>query len=479
MAASHQSSFINQTRSLTWPFWAVNIMEMVERLAYYGVRVVIPVYIAQADEAAGLKFTQGDKGLIFMWWALVQSALPVFTGGFADRYGYKRQIVIAVIFKALGYVVMATQREFWPFFSGCMLLAAGTAIFKPPIQGTFARTLNNETSGAGWGYFYMVVNIGGFLGPPLAHFLYGYSWPMVFYGCSVIVSLNLLMLFTYRDVESGDPGTSMVLDVIKMTFSNILNVRLAAFLIIMSAFWAGATQLFDMLPNFIIDWVDSSSLAPHLPGFMLSAGPGTQPRVAQEWIINLNPFIIILFVAPLSWLVNRKMSRLNSIFAGIVISGIGMFIVGYGMPVIFCLGGIAIFSIGEMLSSPKMNEYLAVIAPDEQKALYMGYANIPFAIGWAYGSFFGGQVYEAHGEKAGLALRYLSEVLHVPALPGRTQGFTKLMEISGLNHEQATKLLWDIYSPQAVWYPFAALAIISAAALYIFNLRMNRNTSRE
>ncbi|HZW83742.1 MAG TPA: hypothetical protein VFF14_10045, partial [Candidatus Deferrimicrobium sp.] len=96
-------SFWQQTRGLTWPFWVANIMEMIERLAYYGVRVVIPIYIAQADEIGGLHFSQGDKGFIFMWWALVQSALPVFTGGFADRYGYKRQIVFAIMVKTLGF----------------------------------------------------------------------------------------------------------------------------------------------------------------------------------------------------------------------------------------------------------------------------------------------------------------------------------------------------------------------------------------
>ena len=157
-------------------------MEMIERLAYYGVRVVIPVYIAQADEIGGLHFSQADKGFIFMWWALVQSILAVFTGGFADRYGYKKQIAVAIVLKSAGYLIMATQRDFWPFFTGCMVLASGTAIFKPPVQGTFVRTLDEESSGIGWGYFYMVVNIGGFLGPPLAHFLYGYSWPAVFFG---------------------------------------------------------------------------------------------------------------------------------------------------------------------------------------------------------------------------------------------------------------------------------------------------------
>jgi len=57
----------------------VNIMEMFERLAYYGVRVVIPIYIAQADEIGGLHFTQTDKGIIFLWWALFQSLTPMFS----------------------------------------------------------------------------------------------------------------------------------------------------------------------------------------------------------------------------------------------------------------------------------------------------------------------------------------------------------------------------------------------------------------
>ena len=112
MGEPDTSSFCGQTRGLTWPFWVANLMEMIERLAYYGVRVVIPIYIAQADEIGGLHFSQSDKGFIFLWWALVQSSLPVFTGGFADRYGYKKQIVVAIILKGLGYLMMATQRDF-------------------------------------------------------------------------------------------------------------------------------------------------------------------------------------------------------------------------------------------------------------------------------------------------------------------------------------------------------------------------------
>lgn len=443
-------------------------METIERLAYYGVRVVIPIYIAQADEIGGLHFSQSDKGFIFLWWALVQSSLPVLTGGFADRYGYKKQIVVAIILKGLGYLMMATQREFWPFFAGCLLLAAGTAVFKPPIQGTFVKTLTAKTSGVGWGFFYMVINVGAFLGPPLAHFLYGYSWPMVFYGCAILVNLNLLWLFTYRDLDSGADKTTGLWQVARDTAREILNPRLLAFILIISLFWAVFEQLWDMMPNFIVDWIDSNSLARHLPGFMLSTNLSRGPQIAQEWVINLNPFLIILLVAPLSWYFNRVMRRLTSIFFGFIFVSLGLYVVGSSMSIYVCLAGIVCFTAGEMLCSPKMREYLAVIAPPDKKALYMGYASIPYALGWGYGSFLGGQIYGRTGEKATLARRYLSEVLQVQDLPHRSQAFARLTEMLGQSPAQVTQLLWDKYHPGWVWAGFALVGILAAVAMYVF-----------
>ncbi|MBI5267885.1 MAG: MFS transporter [candidate division Zixibacteria bacterium] len=201
--ANQKEPMFAQLLSLPRSFWMVNIMEMFERLAYYGVRVVIPIYIAQADEIGGLHFTAVDKGQIFFIWAIVQTLVPMFSGGFADRYGYKKTIGISIALKMLGYILMATQRAFYPFLLGCCVLALGTAIFKPGVQGTMSQSLSTRNSGVGWGMFYMLVNVGGFLGPPLAHFLYGVSWPMVFYGCAGIVSLNFLMLLTYPEVHPG------------------------------------------------------------------------------------------------------------------------------------------------------------------------------------------------------------------------------------------------------------------------------------
>jgi MFS family permease len=446
----------------------LNIMEMFERLAYYGVRVVIPIYIAQADEVAGLHFTQIQKGQIFMLWALVQTGVPVFSGGFADRYGYKRTIAASIAIKMAGYLLMATQREFWPFTFGCLVLAFGTAIFKPGIQGSLLRTMNKENSSIGWGTFYMLVNVGGFLGPPLAHYLYGVSWPMVFYGCAVIVSLNFLMLLTYRDIGSGGTGSGSPWGVARLTFRNLAQPRLLVFILIMSGFWLMFMQLFDMLPNFIVDWVDSSSIVTTLglPAMFTTETPrGTM--IAQEWMINANSFLIILCVVWISHLVAR-MRRVHSILMGITIASAGLLAAGFTTSGWLCILGILFFSLGEMLSSPKMNDYLGVIAPEGQKALYMGYANMPTAIGWAYGSFLAGQIYDRMGDKANLALRYLGERHGITSGVERTEAMQRLQDVLGVDAAQATTLLWQTYDPWRLWIPFASVGIASAIAIFFY-----------
>jgi proton-dependent oligopeptide transporter, POT family len=392
----------------------------------------------------------------------------MFSGGFADRYGYKKTIAVSVAVKVLGYILMATQREFFPFLIGCCVLALGTALFKPGVQGTMCQTLEKKNSSVGWGTFYMLVNVGGFLGPPLAHFLYGISWPAVFYGCAIIVSLNFLMLFTYKEVESGDDKKGSPLKVLMITLRELMNFRLAVFIVIMAGFWLMFMQLFDMLPNFIVDWVDSSKMVRDLglPEWMLQYNSDRGAQVSQEWLINANPGLIVLAVVFISHLVAR-MRRVHSITLGITIASVGLLLAGFTTSGYLCLMGILVFSVGEMMSSPKMNDYLGVIAPPGKKGLYMGYANIPQGIGWGVGSLFAGHVYDRMGDKANLAIDYLSRVHNVTDIT-RPQAMLKLQEVTGMSAEQATQVLWDTYDPYTLWYPFAAIGLVSALGMWLY-----------
>lgn len=466
--AESNESLRSQFFSMSRPFWMVNIMEMFERLAYYGVRVVIPLYIAQADEIGGLHFSQSDKGVIFLWWALFQSLTPMISGGFADRYGYKKTIAASIVIKIVGYLLMATQTEFWPFLAGCCTLALGTAIFKPGVQATMCSALTKKNSSVGWGTFYMLVNIGAFLGPPLAHFLMGISWPAVFYSCAAIVSLNFLMLLTYKDPPAGGEQAGDPFKVLWITIKNFFNLRLIIFILIMSGFWLMFMQLFDMLPNFIVDWVDSSKMVADLglPDWMLQRNSTRGAQVTQAWLINANAGLIVLAVVYINFLVSR-MRRVHSMFIGISIASVGLVAAGFTTSGYYCLLGILIFSVGEMLSSPKMNEYLGVIAPEGKKGMYMGYANIPQGIGWGLGSWFAGHVYEEMGDKANLALRYMADKNGITGID-RTEAMNKLVEVTGMTHQEATDMLWVAYKPYELWYPFAAVGVASALLMLVY-----------
>src|SRR4051812_6354100 len=71
--------------SLSYVFWVVGGMEMIERLAFYGVRAVATVYATRPATEGGLAVTMTKLGTLLLCWNLVQSLIPIFTGGLADR----------------------------------------------------------------------------------------------------------------------------------------------------------------------------------------------------------------------------------------------------------------------------------------------------------------------------------------------------------------------------------------------------------
>lgn len=467
-------------------------MEMWERLAYYGMRVVVAIYIAQADEPGGLHFSQADKGTIYAWWFVFQSILPTFTGGFADRYGYKNTIFWSVNLKVVGYVLMATQRGFWGFFIGTMILATGTAIFKPGIQGSIAHTLDDKTSSKGWGIFYWLVNVGAAIGPPLAGVLRKTSWDWVFYGCAIIVSLNYLMLFTYKDPKSGYDSNHSFVKVFKVTVGNLLNARLIAFLLILSGFWLMMYQLWDLHPNFITDWIDSSAVAAYVPeAWTAVSKDGRGVQVLQENLLNLNAGLIVVFIIPLSIMVAR-MRTLSAMVAGMMIAIVGILAAGLTQSGWVFLLGVAFFSFGEMLTGPKKNQYLGLIAPEGKKGLYLGYVNVPIGIGGFVGSKLAGYLYGHYGEKAVLAQKYLVEKTdwlkekglgpwngEVSTL-GETLGvkrpdaFQTLCDYTNTDGVTMTNMLWETYAPYEVWYPIAAIGVVSTLALIVFAMKARK-----
>ncbi len=470
-------------KSFDRKFWFANCMEFMERWAYYGVRVVLSVYIVKAASEGGLEFNHIQKGQIYSAWAIIQSTLPILTGGYADKYGYRKVISLAIVLKIIGYMLMASQHSFLGFLSGCLLLASGTAIFKPAVQGILASSLNSKNSSMGWGIFYWLINWGGFLGSWLAGYFRMISWPTVFYANALIVSFNFVFLALSPPAKppsaKSPEETLSFWQLPLVTVKEMFEPKLILFLVIYSGYWATYNQLFDTLPNFLDDWVNSSKAVSQVGALF---GKNWSGSIPHEWILSINTMTFIILMLPLSWLV-RNLHPIYSIVGGILLTIIGMGIFGSSMSAWFCIVGIIVLSIGEMGAGPRMREYLGLIAPKGKEGRYMGYANLPEAIGWGLGSLLAGYLYENYSDKHSLAKQYLIQKLHwsaeaVSHLP-KENILPVLAHQLNLSQLQLTEMLWQNNNPQNFWYWFMFIALISAIGLtihhFIFKVDINKS----
>ena len=474
--------------SLSYVFWICGGMEMVERLAYYGVRQVSSLYATDAASNGGLGLAGADVGIIFLFWALMQSFVPVLTGGISDRVGYKETIFASTVIKILGYLLMAWFPSFWGFMAGAMVLAFGTGIFKPGIQATIVKSTNRQNSSMAWGVFYQTVNIGGFIGQLLAAQLRQLQWSHVFYACAAIIALNFLLLLTYKEADKEErlahrqkvkSGEIKEVSLWRDSLSELLRPVMIWYMILFSGFWFMLMAFWDVAPLYFRDWVDTSVMVQHLFGadgtsnpvwiFLLGMTQDGQ-RIQPEGLVNLNAMLIMFFCFIVAgW--SALMRATTSMALGTFLAAGTLLMIGCFNYVWIMVLAIVCFSMGEMLSSPKSSEYLGNIAPNQKKAMYLGFSQLPLGIGWSLEGFFGQYLYGKYGAKDTISRDSLldsgmtqSEVDAVPI----GEAFQKLIEVSGQSADFLTAQLYAANSVGKAWYIMASVGLVSAAGMYVY-----------
>jgi len=435
----------------------------------------MPVYIAQKDAAGGLHWDQALKGFIFLIWALFQNIVPIFSGGFTDRYGYKKSFLVALSLIFCGYILLGTQRELIPFIIGTIILGIGSGIFRPTIQASISISVSPETEAKAWSIYVMLINVAVMLTPPLSKFMKEISWSSVFFASAGLTLLNFLIVLFYRQLpENKSELYQKARDVFKGIYTNLLKSDMIWFLLSMSGFIIIYMQFYETLPNFIIDWSDTSALAVnlYLPDFMLINSPNGR-MISYEWIYNFNSVLVILFVVFVAS-ITKNFNRLKVISSGIILAAFGLQLCGLSREGYFLIGGVILYTFGEMTVNPKFLEHLSKKAQAEQKALYMGYLNLSYTIGLSIGALSGGFIYKHFGEKAFLASRYLEEFYGIKEM-NLSNSFEKLRNVANLDTSALTNLLWNHYQPLFIWLPFVFIGIISALSIYILNKRKNNN----
>lgn len=394
---------------------------MFERMAFYGVVMVRGIYVIEAVERGGLGLSHMQRATVFSVWALIQCILPMFTGAYSDRYGYRASLYIAFTINVVGYLFMGFANSFETFFLAAVMVGTGTAIFKPPLHGTIAHTVKEENSSVGWGIFYMLVNIGGFLGPFVAGAMRLMEWKYVFFASAAITALNFIpATFFFKDysklVRKDKPQTKgPVATFVDGVTTLVKDSRFVVFLLIFSGFWLMFMQLWDTMPIFIEEWVDSSGVIAFLGSLGIKGVANVHGNLPAEWMVNLDAGAIIVFMLLIGYITGH-FKHILMMIVGMCISIVGLIWSGSFIVGGYVLLGIFIFSIGEMTCSPKFSEYIGLMAPPEKKAIYLGYSNIPFAIGWFFALQFSGILYGSLADKFDFGRQYLANEMGVKTM---------------------------------------------------------------
>lgn len=119
-------------------------------------------------------------------------------------------------------------------------------------------------------------------------------------------------------------------------------------------------------------------------------------QINPEYIINLDFAAIVVCQIAVS-LVCARFKTINVLVVGVAIFAIACLVAIIANDI--AAGGLAavlavlMMAFGEMVTSPKSQEYVASIAPDNQAALYMGYYFVSMALGFLFAGLLSGWGY--------------------------------------------------------------------------------------
>jgi len=435
-------------------FWTANGVELLERAAYYGVFIVITLYLSRIlgfdDIEAAWISGSFSAGLYF---------LPTFTGALADKIGFRHSLLLAFALLTLGYAGLAlfpallesqglVQYGKQVVFSGLLeadirwaivpimvLIMIGGSFIKAVITGTVATSTTVSNRAKGFSIFYMMVNIGAFSGKtivkPLRESMGDLGLINLNYfaaSMTLIAFLSIFFFFKNCEVNSNKKSFS---DVWAAFIKVLSNGRLVSLILIITGFWMVQHQLYATMPKYVLRM----------------AGEGASP----SWYANVNPLVVVLTVSFVTAMM-RNRSAITSMTIGMFIMPFSALLMASGNMIsgeidlgfmqvhpiaMMMILGIVFQGLAESFISPRFLEYFSLQAPKGEEGLYLGFSHLHSFISSLLGFGLSGYLLNAY-----------------------------CPDPRKFESHQA----WEAAAANAhyIWYIFAGIATVSAIALIIY-----------
>jgi dipeptide/tripeptide permease len=430
-------------------FWAANLTELFERMAYYACLIYLVVYLSRE-----VGFDDSQAGTIAALFACFSWLLPAFMGALADKWGFRFALAMAYSFLTIGYFLLGALPTKAVTLIALAFIMLGLATVKPVITGTSTRCSDEHNRARAFSLYYLIVNIGAFIGKLLADPVRSMfrddaagvtGLREVNYYAAMAAFMGLLVtLVAYRTKHEPGKGKSFG-EILTGLGKVVTNFRFMCLIFITAGFWFIQGQLYATMPKYLLRMVSDF------------AKPG--------WLANVNPLSVAIFVVPVTYLV-RKIRPVSSIGislliipfsalsvaltptlreAGILGDSVNLIFFSLHPVAMMLVIGIAIQGTAECFLSPRYFEYASKQAPKGEEGLYMGYQFLNMAVAWLAAFFVSGHLLE----------------LWCPAKE----------IVAAMPPEQAAHAYDHAHY---IWYVYAAIGIAAFIALLIFRYVTDR-----
>ena len=383
-----------ETAKPTWRFpktlWIANGAELLERAAFYGTFITLTLYLTRM-----VGFTDIETGWIVGFYAALMYFLPTFLGALADKIGFKIALASAFGLLSIGYTFLGLFQSKFTAIIALVVIMVGGATIKPVMAGTMSKCSTAINRARAFSIFYMFVNIGSFSGKMLAKQLrvsLGLEYINFYAGAMAALAFLIILLF-YKNVDREGAGKD-INELLHGLAKVVTNVRFMCIILIIAAFWAIQGQVYATMPKYTLRLI----------------GEGASP----EWLANLNPFVVVLLVVPITHLI-RKWKPVNAMVIAFIImilsaisialspvlesafgSSIQIAGIAFHPITIMMIFGFALTGLAECFLSPKFLEFVSKLAPQGEIGLYMGYQYIRTFFAWLFGFAISGYLLDAY-----------------------------------------------------------------------------------
>lgn len=361
-------------------FWAVNISNLFERGAYYGMLAVFSyhlVYNVGIESWMVGILTGLSMGLI--------NFLPLISTAIASKYGFKKILLFSYTILAVGYVTLSSGYSILLIFLAVIIMGLGSGFEKALIAASISHSSDENNRDYAFNVYYWLINFGAFFIPLTITFLFvPENYGSVFFLMALFVVCSfLIILLSYKNPVEPD-NSIHVFDAVKNLKVIFADPKFIYVLLIFSGCWF---MLYTRKPFTPIFMTDFGILPAWFIPVLAAINPGTIITLGHVWA---------------QFIKDREIDSLKILIIGVILISIGFFVLGITLnPVIF-IAGIIILSFGELVSYPAFLSYVSKIPPKEKRSIYMGYSFMPLAIAGVTAPIVGGFLYYFIAENMGM-----------------------------------------------------------------------------